>query len=80
MVDNARIDKPEAPVDDTETLPGRKIDTYIPYGAPRGPRGHRTGYKRMRREDDRMADSQMSDRYRPDAKMEEIQVGSDFYD
>ncbi|KAF1920524.1 hypothetical protein BDU57DRAFT_583910 [Ampelomyces quisqualis] len=80
LVDKARIDKPEAPVDDTETLPGRKIDTYIPYGAPRGPRGHRTGYKRTRREDDCMAESQMNDRYRPDTKMEEGQIGLDFYD
>lgn len=80
LAENSRIDKPEAPVDDTETLPSRKTDTYVPYGAPRGPRGHRPGHKRMRREDDHMAESQMGDRYRPDAKMEEGQIGEDFYD
>jgi hypothetical protein len=79
LAHNARIDKPEAAVDDTETLPGRKIDTYTPFGAPRGPRGHRPG-KRTRREDDRVAESQMGDRYRSDAKMEEGQIGEDFYD
>jgi hypothetical protein len=45
-----RIVKPAGPVDDTETLPGRKFDSYVPYGAPRGPRH---AYKRPRMNDDR---------------------------
>ena len=80
---NARIDKPEAAVDDTETLPGKKVDTYIPYGAPRGPRGHRGGHKRTRCEDDRMPDGGLvGDRHHPGRvdKMEVGEIGEDFYD
>jgi hypothetical protein len=51
MTDLKRIEKPAGPVDDTETLPGRKSDSYVPYGAPRGPR---YGCKRARANDDRI--------------------------
>lgn len=83
LASTARIDKPEAAVDDTETLPGKKVDTYIPFGAPRGPRGHRASHKRTRREEDRMPDGgPVVDRYRPapSDKMEVGEIGEDFYD
>jgi hypothetical protein len=51
LTDIKRMEKPAGPVDDTETLPGKKSNSYVPYGAPRGP-GY--GYKRARANDGRM--------------------------
>jgi hypothetical protein len=48
------IERMDGPVDATDTLPANKrIDSYIPYNAPRAPRADRPGHKRPRRDVDR---------------------------
>jgi hypothetical protein len=74
LAENKRITKPEGAVDDTETLPGRKVDSYVPNGAPRGPRRDRTGYKRPRFDDSRMADARMAA-----ARVSEDRIDDNFY-
>jgi hypothetical protein len=75
LAENKRIIKPEGAVDNTETLPGRKVDSYVPNGAPRGPRRDRTGYKRPRFEDSCMADARMAA-----TRMSEDCIDENFYD
>lgn len=84
LLDGRNIERPDGPVDDTETLPGRRIDSYAPRGAPRGPRSERPGYKRPRtcREADcyspQVADA-ATDARMADAEAGEI-ISDNFYD
>jgi hypothetical protein len=61
LTEPKRIAKPNGPVDDTETLPGKKLDRYVPSGAPTGPKALRSGYKRRRPEDARMETQERED-------------------
>jgi hypothetical protein len=54
LTEAKRIAKPNGAVDDTETLPGKRFDRYVPSGAPTGPKALRSGNKRRRPEDARM--------------------------
>ncbi|KAH7394033.1 hypothetical protein DE146DRAFT_633956 [Phaeosphaeria sp. MPI-PUGE-AT-0046c] len=81
LLDARNIERPDGPVDDTETLPGRRIDSYAPRGAPRGPRSERSGYKRPRREADRFSEPRtpIVDARMADAEAGEI-ISDNFYD
>jgi hypothetical protein len=62
LAEPKRITKPDGAVDDTETLPGKKFDRYVPNGAPTGPKGFRpSGNKRRRPEDVRMETRETED-------------------
>jgi hypothetical protein len=75
LTEAGRVYKPDGAIDDTETLRGRKRDSWVPSGAPRGTRSDRAGFKRAREDGDLSADARMTD-----AHMGEDRVGEDFYD